>query len=224
MLLTKYHGYLYLLVVPVVLHLSLGHGSVEGQTRPSIPTPIIDGDQTQYDWEAIVAVLQGAGHDLPALDVPPSLRVDFVTLLDRSQRYAWGCGIGGVAPPGRRAVGALVYHRQTTPLRYVLRFGVLPGQVYAAEALLFLAQNGIPLPPEDFEIIEVLRRNSGALEVCHGCIISTESPREALSDKNLENLQEIWKWFLERFKYDADESLTTHSSGPGPAAAAVPVR
>lgn len=107
-------------------------------------------------------------------------------------------------PPDQRvATLALVHDQQIDLLLQVLRGANLEGQVYAADALLYLDQEGqVDLTPDDEEVIRRLRRSDAEVRTCGNAgsfKIYPEPAREVLSDSAVARIPEMYAMLFEYY-------------------------
>jgi hypothetical protein len=84
------------------------------------------------------------------------------------------CYVNAVKPQGRIAVETLQAAGRLDLIRNVLRGPNPEGRVYAAQALLTLAQQGTPLNPADAAAIKKIRTQPTPIMVCMGCMVHSE--------------------------------------------------
>jgi hypothetical protein len=119
--------------------------------------------------------------------------------------YGWICEYStmGMAPDQRDAILELVNAGRVDLISKVLRGMNTEGQVYAAEALLYLEMKGGELSDEDEDIIDFLFDSNPVVRTCGNggsFKIYPEHFNEVLSDENLANLESQYDEALsERF-------------------------
>lgn len=117
--------------------------------------------------------------------------------------YGWICEYStvGMPPDQRLATLSLVQHRKVDLLREALRGPNLEGRVYAADALLYLAEIGrVDLTGSDEKAIQELRRSDAEVRTCGNAgsyKIYPEPVREVLSDSVVARIPEMYEMLAE---------------------------
>ena len=115
----------------------------------------------------VVFSLIGAGCTGNILEIRTAYECLTSTDLKRSE-YGWFCEYGtvGISPKGRQAILTLIKHNAIDHIREVLRGPNPEGRLYAADALLFLATEGIELREADSMIIAEMRVSEQMINTC----------------------------------------------------------
>ena len=117
---------------------------------------------------------------------------------DARNEYGWICEYStvGFPPEQRLATFRLVGNRRVDLLREALHGPNLEGQVYAADALIYLNSEGVELTDADRAAIDSLRQSEEEVETCGNSgsyKIYLVPAREVLSDSAVAEIPDMYR-------------------------------
>lgn len=95
--------------------------------------------------------------------------------------YGYSCGIIGDDPEPRTRVETFIEQRDTTAIFRWIREEDAVLRAYAAEAVIRLQEQGMPIPEAELERVEVLKGSKERVWVCSGCSYRYEEMQVALA-------------------------------------------
>ncbi len=96
--------------------------------------------------------------------------------------YGTSCYEAGEAPPGRPAADRLRLQGNWSAFAAILK-GLNPeGRLYAAQALLLLAAEGVPVSKDARDAIDVVRRMKVQVSTCNGSLVQDRTPHEVMGE------------------------------------------
>jgi hypothetical protein len=127
--------------------------------------------------------------------VPSVLKDDYEYLISPGENSVvgnGGCGYGGMTPPGKLAIDALVKANRLALVKAnrldlienVVRGYNPGGRVYAALALVAIEKQGSPLTDDTRATIEKIRQLDIMIDTCSGCIISHRTAKAIFESPN----------------------------------------
>ena len=122
--------------------------------------------------------------------------------VDVRREYGWICeySTAGMPPPQREATLTLLHQDRHDLLRKALREAAIEGRVYAADALLYLEQQGDPITEADRALIAGLRASADTVRTCGNMgsyKVYPKLAREVLSDSAIARIQENYEMLAE---------------------------
>lgn len=99
--------------------------------------------------------------------------------------YAWKCGYAPQHPPERLLMNGMVAQRDTAQLANWVRSGNTALACYGAEGLRRLETTGMTLSAELLKSVEEAEQSKRHVLICRGCIVHTQTMREALANPQL---------------------------------------
>lgn len=113
--------------------------------------------------------------------IPADLQSSFDTLTSPLERMDVGssCYIDGGQPRGKEAIEVLKKANRLDLIRAVLRSCNPEARTYAALALLELKKAA----PDDLAVIDKLKKSTMQINVCHGCIVSSQTFADLLREQ-----------------------------------------
>ncbi len=94
--------------------------------------------------------------------------------------YGNNCGIAESQPVLRVSIEKLIKAKDLVSINEWLRSGSEVRQVYGAEALIRLENEGLDLTFEQLEIIEALKHSPTKINTCYGCIYGPQEIQEIM--------------------------------------------
>jgi hypothetical protein len=119
------------------------------------------------------------------LEPAPEIATEYLLLWSPRSDLVYGrmYGDDGAPPPGREALEKILAREQAPAILEDLLRGPNPeGRAYAAEGLLRLERRGGKLSEQARKNIDWVRRSEVNLQVCRGCVVTSEPAAEPLKE------------------------------------------
>jgi len=148
-----------------------------------------DGLRLKREFASVIAGYKKAVADqlgeMSPVNVPAHLKDEYELLIALGKNSVvgqGGCGYGGLTPPGKEAIDALVKANRLDLLANALKGYNPGGRVYAAIAFTEMQRNGVKLPDDTLATLELVRNLDLLVESCEGCFFSFKTAKTIIDE------------------------------------------